>query len=95
MSRKNTNNNPDTQVSTDAREIGYVLGKMEMLEKKFDEHRIESKQEKEQILEKLEQMASGMSFWKHTMWIVKALVLSLPLIAAGNSQGLAELWRSF
>lgn len=94
MSRKSINN-PDTQISTDAREIGYVLGKMEMIEKKFDEHRIESKQEKEQIIEKLEQMAKGMSFWRHTMWIVKAIVLTMPLILAGNTQGIIELWKSF
>lgn len=95
MARKTAADKTDSGISTNAREIGYVLGKMEMLEKKFDEHREESKEEKEQILSKLEQMANGMSFWRHTMWIVKAIVLSIPLIAAGNSQGLLELWKSF
>lgn len=96
MARKSsTTNSPDSTISTNAREIGYVLGKMEMLEKKFDEHREESKQEKEQILSKLEQMSKGMSFWRHTMWVAKAIILSIPLVAAGNSQGLIELWKSF
>lgn len=87
-------NNP-SPTTTNAREIGYVLGKMEMIEKKFDEHREETKIEKELILEKLEQMSTSLSFWKHTMWIVKAVFLSLPLILAGNSQGVIELWKSF
>lgn len=81
--------------STTAQDIGYLLGKQEMLEKKFDEHRKESKQEKEEILNKLEEMGKNMSFWKHTMWIIKVLVLSIPLLAAGNWQGLADLWHSF
>jgi hypothetical protein len=96
MARKSsTTDSSASQVTKAAKEVGYVLGKMEMLEKKFDEHREESKQEKELILAKLEQMSNNMSFWKHGLWIIKALVLSLPLILAGNTQGLMELWKSF
>lgn len=96
MARKSsTTDSPSPHVTANAKEIGYVLGKMEMLEKKFDEHREESKIEKELIISKLEQMSKNMSFWRHGLWIIKAVILSLPLILAGNTQGLMDLWKSF
>ncbi len=86
---------PSQQVAANAQDIGYVLGKMEMIEKKFDEHRVETKQEKEEILDKLEEMSKTLSFWRHTLWLVKALIASVPLIMAANYEGLTQLWREF
>lgn len=86
---------PSQQSTANAQDIGYVLGKMEMLEKKFDEHRKESNSEMEEILTKLTDMADSMSFWKHTIWILKAAAASLPLILASNYDGLVQLWKDF
>ena len=53
-------------ITDNAQEIGYMKGKIEMLEKKFDEHRIESKQEMDLVITKLDEVAKTMSFWRHT-----------------------------
>jgi hypothetical protein len=81
------------QVSANAHDIGYVLGKMEMMEKKFDEHRLENKGEMELVLDKLDKMSQTMSFWRHTLWLVKALGLSIPLVLTANHGALLELWN--
>jgi hypothetical protein len=92
MSENNTTKN---QVTSNAQDIGYVLGKMEMIEKKFDEHRIETKSERDEIMSKLEELKDNMSFWRYTMWFLKALVISVPLIVTANFQELLTLWKDF
>ena len=82
-----------TQVASNAHDIGYVLGKMEMMEKKFDEHRIENRAEMELVLVKLDKMSQTMSFWRHTLWLVKALALSIPLVLTANHSALLDLWK--
>lgn len=88
-------NIPSNQVTSNAQDIGYVLGKMEMIEKKFDEHRLETKQEKEEILDKLEGLAQTLSFWRHTLWLIKAMIASVPLVLAANYQELVQTWKEF
>lgn len=78
-----------------AHDIGYVMGKMEMLEKKFDEHRVESRKELELVLDKLDQMTQTLSFWRHTLWLLKAIGLSIPFIMTANFHSLAEIWKDF
>lgn len=81
------------QVTANAQDIGYVLGKMEMIEKKFDEQRVELKSENDAILAKLEELSKTMSFWRHSLWIVKAVVASIPLVLAANYTDLTQLWK--
>ena len=78
-------------VTDNAHDIGYVLGKVEMIEKKMDEQSVEL----ELVLTKLDDLSKSMSFWRHTLWVFKALVMSIPLIAAGNMEGLSEYWKNF
>lgn len=92
MARKTSSSND--RVTTNAQDIGYVLGKMEMIEKKFDEHRAESQLEKQVIINKLEEITKTMSFWRHTLWLFKVIGLSIPLILAGNFSSVADLWKS-
>lgn len=87
MPRKTEN----SQVTSNSHDIGYVLGKMEMLEKKMEDH----DKQLELVLEKLDHMSETMSFWKHTIWIFKALAATLPLILASNWEGIATLWKDF
>jgi hypothetical protein len=84
---------PGQQVTANAQDIGYVLGKMEMIEKKFDEQRIELKSENDEILAKLDELSKTMSFWRHSLWIVKAIVASIPLLLAANYTDLTQLWK--
>lgn len=82
-------------ITDNAQEIGYMKGKIEMLEKKFDEHRVESKQEMDLVITKLDEVAKTMSFWRHTLWLFKVIGLSIPLIATANFDSLANLWKEF
>lgn len=84
---------PGQQVTANAQDIGYVLGKMEMIEKKFDEHREETKSEKDEILAKLDELSNTMSFWRHSLWLIKAIIASVPLILAANYTDLTQLWK--
>lgn len=81
------------QVTTNAQDIGYVLGKMEMIEKKFDEHRVETKSERDEIMSKLEELSENMSFWRYTIWFLKAMLVSVPLIITANFEELMNIWK--
>lgn len=91
------NNNKKTehppQVTTNAHDIGYVLGKVEMIEKKFDEHRTETRLKDDEIMTKLDEMSQNMSFWRYTLWLLKALAVSLPLIVTANFEELLNIWK--
>lgn len=91
MARQSTN--PPQQIVANAQDIGYVLGKMEMMEKKFDEHRAETKIEGDEIIAKLDELTKTMSFWRHSLWLIKAIIASIPLILAANYTDLTALWN--
>ena len=80
------------KVTDNAQEIGYLHGKIEMLEKTLNEHRVESKEEMDLVISKLDDVVKTMSFWRHTVWLFKVIGLSIPLIAAGNFDQLSQLW---
>lgn len=80
-----------TAINSNTQDIGYILGKMEMIEKKVDAQSAEL----ELVLTKLDKMSQTLSFWRHTLWIAKALILSVPMIVAANHEDLLSLWRDF
>lgn len=82
-----------SNVTSNSQEIGYLHGKIEMLEKKFDEHRDENRKEMESVIEKLTLIVETMSFWRHTLWIVKIVGLSIPLVLTANFEQLLNLWK--
>jgi anti-sigma-K factor RskA len=90
MPNKDTTKN---QVTSNAQDIGYVLGKLEMIEKKFAEDRIETKTERDEIMEKLEELSENMSFWRYTMWFLRAAIISIPLVVTANFDELLTIWR--
>ncbi len=88
MSRKTSN---VTAITENAQDIGYVLGKMEMLEKQM----IEQNEEIRLVLDKLEQISHTLTFWRHSLWILKALAMTLPLIVYGRWESIVDLWKEF
>ena len=80
---------PKSQVTTNTKDIGYVLGKVEMIEKQLTEQSIELKE----IDAKLDKLTNSLTFWKHGFWLLKALILSLPLLASANWETLVSLWK--
>lgn len=78
-----------SQVTTNAQDIGYVLGKMEMIEKQLTEQGEELKE----VLAKLDDISKTMSFWRHGLWLLKALILSIPLLATANWESISTLWK--
>lgn len=92
MARKNNNAAPN-QVTSNAQDIGYVLGKMEMIEKALEDHQAETDKKLDSIIDKVELMTSTLSFWRHSLWLLKAILASIPLIAAMNFSSLADLWK--
>ena len=78
-----------SQVTTNAQDIGYVLGKMEMIEKQLTEQGDELKE----VLASLEKLSRTMSFWRHGLWLLKAFILSLPLLATANWESISTLWK--
>ena len=78
-----------SQVTTNAQDIGYVLGKMEMIEKQLTEQGAELKE----VLASLEKLSRTMSFWRHGLWLLKALILSIPLFATANWESISTLWK--
>lgn len=85
MSRKTS----QTQVTTNAQDIGYVLGKIEMIEKQMSEQNVEIRL----VLKKLDKISTTLTFWRHTLWIFKALALSLPLIVYGRWDSIVDIWK--
>ena len=84
---------PSQQTTANAQDIGYVLGKMEMIEKKLDEHQVETRQEQEEIMDKLDKLSESFSFWRHSFWLLKAILVSIPLILASNYEDLVAYWK--
>ena len=78
-----------SQVTTNAQDIGYVLGKVEMIEKQLTEQSEELKE----IESKIDKLTQNLSFWKHGFWLFKALILSLPLIATANWESISTMWK--
>lgn len=94
MARKGSATPPE-QVTANAQDIGYVLGKMEMIEKKFDEHRIQTEKKDNEILLRLENLTKVMGFWRHSLWLIKAILASIPLLLAANYTDLIQLWKGY
>lgn len=92
MARK-ANAVPSQQVTDNAQDIGYVLGKMEMIEKKLSEQQVELKKENDEIMTKLDELTKIMGFWRHTLWLFKAIIASVPLILAANYTDLTQMWK--
>ena len=78
-----------SQVTDNAQDIGYVLGKMEMIEKQLSQQNGEL----EMMIRKLDKMSNTLTFWRHGLWLFKALVLSMPLLATANWESIATLWK--
>ena len=89
MSRKTST----SQITHNTQDIGYVLGKMEMLEKQMKVHQAHADKQMIEVIEKLDKCSTSMSFWKHWVFIIKTLLLTAPLVAAGNWDAIIDLWK--
>ena len=83
----------DQQVKHNTKDIGYVLGKMEMLEKQMKDHQDHSDQQMITVLNKLDQISITVMFWRHWIFIFKTLLFTLPFVAAGNWEEISKLWK--
>ena len=77
------------QVASNAHDIGYVIGKLEMIDQ-----RVASQHEEiAEILKALNDISSKMTLWSYTLRIGKVLALSVPFLFAANFEGLSGLWK--
>ena len=81
------------QVKHNTQDIGYVLGKMEMLEKQIKEHQHHTDGQMVIVLEKLDKLGTTVMFWRHWVFVLKTLLFTLPFVAAGNWEEIMKLWK--
>ena len=82
-----------SQVTHNTQDIGYVLGKMEMLEKQIKDHQHHTDGQMAIVLEKLESLGTTVMFWRHWVFVLKTLAFTIPFIVAGNWSAISELWK--
>jgi len=86
-------NPSNKQVTHNTQDIGYVLGKMEMLEKQLKEHQHHTDEQMISVLEKLDKLSSTVMFWRQWVFILKTLLFTVPFIIAGNWEEITKLWK--
>jgi hypothetical protein len=82
------------QQLANTKDIAYLQAQVDSIEKTLDNHRKESKEEKEQILTKLDDIGKTVSMWRHTIWLGKAFALTvLGVIGFKGSDAILDIWK--